>query len=217
MASRDVSFSLHLVSSYDEQQSPLQSPPQYRAGALPKLMIPFPFQSEESSLDLGSGDETPSTPGTPSTPFSPLGSEFSFLAVSSQTSEDGEFASPRPRKNASASDVLITWIEGLYSGEQVTGLHPPRLRNCLNVRRSAALNTTSSAIYISHLTAAKQKNKNCVFLEATKSSIWRYWPVYSHSLTVLTGLVTACRACINTHQKTGCSDSFYSSVIFATQ
>ena len=98
MASRDASFSLHLASSDDEQQSLPQSPPQYRAGALPKLRIPSPFQSEESSLDLGSGDETPSTPGTPSTPFSPLGSEFSFLAVSSQTSEGGEFATPRPRK-----------------------------------------------------------------------------------------------------------------------
>ena len=91
MASRDVSFSLHLASSNDEQQSPPQSPLQYRAGALPKLRIPSPFQSEESSLDLesGSGDETPSTPGTPSTPLSPLGLEFSYLAVLSQTSEAG--------------------------------------------------------------------------------------------------------------------------------
>ena len=51
MASRDVSFSLHLASSDDEQQSPPQSPLQYRAGALPKLRIPSPFQSEESSLE----------------------------------------------------------------------------------------------------------------------------------------------------------------------
>ena len=96
MASRDETFSLHLASSDDEQQSP----PQYRAAALPKLRIPSPFQSEESSLELesGSGDETPSTPATPSTPLLPLGSEFSYLAVSSQTSEAGEFATPRPRK-----------------------------------------------------------------------------------------------------------------------
>ena len=95
MASRDETFSLHLASSDDEQQSP----PQYRAGALPKLRIPSPFQSEESSLELeSSGDETPSTPATPSTPLSPFGSEFSYLAVSSQTSEAGEFATPRPRK-----------------------------------------------------------------------------------------------------------------------
>ena len=98
MASRDVGFSLHLASSKDEQQSPPQSRQQYRAGAHPKLRITSPFQSEESSLDLGSGDETPSTPGTPSTPLSPLWSEFSFLAVSSQTSEGGEFATLRPRK-----------------------------------------------------------------------------------------------------------------------
>ena len=99
MASRDETFSLHLASSDGEQQSPPQSPPQYRAGALPKLRIPSPFQLEESSLELeSSGDETPSTPATPSTPLSPFGSEFSYLAVSSQTSEAGEFATPRPRK-----------------------------------------------------------------------------------------------------------------------
>ena len=73
MASRDETFSLHHSSSDDEQQSP----PQYLAGALPKLRIPSPFQSEESSPELeSSGDETPSTPATPSTPLSPFPSEF---------------------------------------------------------------------------------------------------------------------------------------------
>ena len=90
MISRDETFSLHLASSDDKNQSS----PQYRAGALPKIRIPSPFQSEESSVDLesGSGDETPSTP------LSLLGSEFSFLAVSSETSETGELATPLPRK-----------------------------------------------------------------------------------------------------------------------
>ena len=105
MASRDVGFSLHLASS--EQQSQPQSPPQYRAGALPKLRIPSPFQSEESSLDLvsGSGGETPSTPGTPSTPLSPLGSEFSYLAVENLLLLARE-------RNVSASDGSITSKEG---------------------------------------------------------------------------------------------------------
>ena len=96
MATRGETLSLQLSSSEDESHFL----PQYRAGALPKLKIPSPFQSEESSLDLdtGSGGETPSTPGTPSTPLSPIGSEFSYLAVSSQTSEGGDFATPRPRK-----------------------------------------------------------------------------------------------------------------------
>ena len=100
MACRKETFSLHLDSSDDEHQSPLQSQPRYRAGALPELRIPSPFQSEESSLELesGSNDKTPSTPGTPSTPLSPLGTELSFLAMSSQTSDPGEFATPRLRK-----------------------------------------------------------------------------------------------------------------------
>ena len=100
MASYEVSFALHLASSEDEQQSPPQSPPRYRAGSLPNLRIPSPFQSEESSLDLESDidNEAPSTPGTPSIPLSPLGTEFSYLGVSSQTSEAGEFATPRPKE-----------------------------------------------------------------------------------------------------------------------
>ena len=89
-------FSLEIASSDDEYESS----PQFRSGALPKLAIPSPFQSEESSPDVesDSGAETPSTPGTPVAPLSPLGTEFSFLDVSSQTSEAGEFATPRPRK-----------------------------------------------------------------------------------------------------------------------
>ena len=105
MAFRDETFSLHLSSSNDEQQSP----PQYRAGALPKLRIPSPFQSEESSTELESSvDETPSTPATPSTALSQFGSEFSYLAVSSQTLEAGEFGTPRPERSVSASDGRIT-------------------------------------------------------------------------------------------------------------
>ena len=118
MANRDVSFSLHLASSDDEQQSSPHSPPQYRAGALPKLGIPSPFQSEESSLDLESDIdyETPSTPGTPSTPLSPLGSEFSYLGVSSQTSEAGEFATPRPRKKRFSKRREHNWKRGPLFG-----------------------------------------------------------------------------------------------------
>ena len=96
MASREETLSPHFTSSDDE----CQSSPQYRTGALPKLTIPSPFQSEESSLDneTGSGSEIPTTLGTPAAPLLPLGTEFSFLGVSSQTSEAGEFATPRPRK-----------------------------------------------------------------------------------------------------------------------
>ena len=96
MSTREETLSLQLSSSEDESHSL----PQYRVGALPKLKIPSPFQYEESSLylDTGSGGETPSKPGTPTTPLSPIGSEFSHLAVSSQTSEGGDFATSRPRK-----------------------------------------------------------------------------------------------------------------------
>ena len=98
MASHDEPFQLHFDSSDDE----FQSPPQYRTASLPKLTIPSPFQSEDSSIDFesgsGSGIETPSTPATPTTPLSPLGSEFSFLALTSQSSDPGEFATPRTRK-----------------------------------------------------------------------------------------------------------------------
>ena len=75
MTSSDETSSLHLASSNYEQQSPQQ----YQTGALPKLRIPSPFQSEESSLDTesGRGDETRLTPSTPSTPLSPLWSELS--------------------------------------------------------------------------------------------------------------------------------------------
>ena len=82
MATRE-NFLLQIALSDDEYESS----PQFRSGALPKLTIPSPFQSEESSQDVesDSGAETPSTPGTPVTPLSPLGTEFSFLGVSSQT------------------------------------------------------------------------------------------------------------------------------------
>ena len=94
MATRE-SFSHDFSSSNDENESP-----QFRTGALPKLSIPSPFQSGESSegFETGNGADTPSTHGSPGTPISPLGTEFSFLGVSSQPSDPEGFSNPRPRK-----------------------------------------------------------------------------------------------------------------------
>ena len=114
MASQEESFQLHFDTSDDESQST----PQYRTSVLPKLIIASPFHSEESSLDLesGSGSETPLTPATPSTPLSPLGSEFNFLAVSSQTSEPAEFATPRTRKKRLTKRRALNFKRGALFG-----------------------------------------------------------------------------------------------------
>ena len=70
---------------------------------LPLLNIPSPFQSNSSGFDSPTSPsiEFPTTPGTPLTPFSPgssIGTEFSYIDLSSQTSDGPAPKIPRGKK-----------------------------------------------------------------------------------------------------------------------
>ena len=77
--------------------------PRLRPADLPIISFPSPFQSEESSSESDSPFETESpsqtsTPTAPSTPSTYLGTSFSYIALSSQTSEEQVFATPSKPK-----------------------------------------------------------------------------------------------------------------------
>ena len=139
MESREENLSLNISSSDYEYHSPTQ----YRTAALPKLSIPSPFQSEESSTDFetGSGSETPLTPGTP---LSPLGAEFSFLGVSSQTSDAGEFATPRPRKRRYSKRRALNLKKSLF-GTTIESPPPRSSKRAKISRPTSDLFSTSNS------------------------------------------------------------------------
>ena len=91
------SFSLEYSSSEDESQ-----PSRFNFGDLPDLVLPSPFQSDSSGCDsptspgpsIASRTDAPSTPLTPG---SSLGGEFSFIHLSSHTSE-GTSSTPKPTR-----------------------------------------------------------------------------------------------------------------------
>ena len=101
MASQ-VDFQLEYCSD-EEIQEPIEV---FRSADLPILTNPSPFNSEESSsesdtpyeIDSLSRPSTPSTPTTPSTPSTSLGTSFSFIGLSSQTSEEEVFVTPSKPK-----------------------------------------------------------------------------------------------------------------------
>ena len=101
MASQ-VDFQLEYCSD-EEIQEPIEV---FRSADLPILTNPSPFNSEESSsesdtpyeIDSLSRPSTPSTPTTPSTPSTSLGTSFSLIGLSSQTSEEEVFATPSKPK-----------------------------------------------------------------------------------------------------------------------
>ena len=91
------SFSLEYSSSENELQA---TPPRFNFGDLPDLVIPSPFQSDSSACESPTSPGThvasrPETPATPLSPGSSLGGEFSFINISSQTS-DGKSGTPIP-------------------------------------------------------------------------------------------------------------------------
>ena len=90
-------FSLEYSSSEEESEAP---PCRFNIQDLPQLHIPSPFQSDSSGCEspTSPGSNLSSRPETPATPLSPsssLGGVFSFIEISSQTS-DGASGNPKP-------------------------------------------------------------------------------------------------------------------------
>ena len=94
------SFILEFTSSEEEFEA---QPSRFNIVDLPNLQIPSHFQSDTSGCEspTSPGSNVASGPETPATPLSPgssLGGAFSFIGISSQTS-DGEPVTPRaPRE-----------------------------------------------------------------------------------------------------------------------
>ena len=97
MESSQQLFSLEYYSSEEESEAP---PSRFNIEDLPQLHIPSPFQSDSSGCESSTspGDNVSSRPETHATPLSrgnSLGGEFSFIEISSQTS-DGASGTPKP-------------------------------------------------------------------------------------------------------------------------
>ena len=88
MASRDIVYESN---SDEEISEPIES---FRSVDLPIISNPSPYDSEDSSSSDSENTESPSTPSTPTTPALPatsLGASFSYVELSSPTSEDQLF------------------------------------------------------------------------------------------------------------------------------
>ena len=96
-------FSLEFSSSDQEFEA---LPSRFDKADLPSLNIPSPFQSDSSGCEtptspasyVFSRPETPTTPTTPLSPGSSLGGEFSFINISSQTSDGASATSKTPHR-----------------------------------------------------------------------------------------------------------------------
>ena len=95
MAQRDIVYESN---SNREISEPIES---FRSVDRPINSNPSPYDSEVSSSSDSEYTESPSTPSTPTTPASPatsLGASFSYVGLSSPTSEDQLFSTPKPKK-----------------------------------------------------------------------------------------------------------------------
>ena len=90
------SIPLEFSSSEDEFDA---QPSRFNFADLPSLLLPSPFQSDSSACESptspgGYVDSRPDTPATPLSPGSSIGGQFSYIDISSQTS-DGESTTPK--------------------------------------------------------------------------------------------------------------------------
>ena len=96
-------FALEFSSSDQEFED---GPSRFDFEDLPSLNIPSPFQSDSSGCEtptspasyVFSRPETPETPTTPLSPGSSLGGEFSYIDISSQTSDGASATTKTPRR-----------------------------------------------------------------------------------------------------------------------
>ena len=90
--------------TYSTDEEIHESTETFSPADLPIISIPSPFQTEESAsevdLPITSDTESTSRPSTPSTPVTAsLGTAFSYVGISSQTSEEEVFVTPsNPKK-----------------------------------------------------------------------------------------------------------------------
>ena len=88
--------------AYSEEHIP-ETIETFRASDLPIICNPSPFNSEDSSSESDSPSFTesvasPSTPTTPASPATSLGAAFTYVGLSSQTSDDQHFSTPKPKR-----------------------------------------------------------------------------------------------------------------------
>ena len=95
MASRDIAYE---SSSDEDIPEPIEF---FRSADLPIISNPTPYDSNESSSSESGNSEPPSSPSRPTTPASPamsLGAAFSYVGLSSQTSEDQISSTPKLKR-----------------------------------------------------------------------------------------------------------------------
>ena len=100
MESSPELFSLEFSSSDQEFEA---RPSRFDIADLPSLNIPSPFQSDSSGCETPTSPASyvfsrPETPTTPLSPGSSLGGEFSFINISSQTSDGASATSKTPHR-----------------------------------------------------------------------------------------------------------------------
>ena len=125
-------FSLEYSSSEEDFEA---QPCRFNIENLPNLQIPSPFQSDFSDCDSPTSPASnvtsrPETPATPLSAGSSLGGEFSFIQISSQTS-DGVSGTPKPPRG---KRFVKKRSGGYRKGQQ----QPPRIypmSNSPNMKR----------------------------------------------------------------------------------
>ena len=94
MASRDIYYD---SLSDEDIPEPTES---FRSADLPIISNPTPYSDESSSSVSVDTDSLscPSTPTTPASPATSLGAVFSHVGLSTQTSDDQVFSTPKPKR-----------------------------------------------------------------------------------------------------------------------
>ena len=106
-----ASFSLDYSSS-EEDQGNTAFPFQYWRSPQPPNPSPFNSDSSDFESQGSPGTSRPETPGTPLSPASSLGGAFSYIDLSSQTS-DGATAKPKPLRGRKYTKKKSgTWKKG---------------------------------------------------------------------------------------------------------
>ena len=121
MASTDI----HYESFSDEDiPEPTES---FRSADLPIISNPTPYDSDTSSSSESEYPESSTIPSTPTTPASPatsLGAAFSYVGLSSQTSDDQLFHTPQPKRKRLVKRKQYHYKKGVSPNVQHSSISP---------------------------------------------------------------------------------------------
>ena len=123
MASRDIDYESN---SDEDIPEPIES---FRSADLPIISNPSPYDSDYSSSSDSEDPESLSGPSTPTTPASPatsLGAAFSSVGLSSQTSDDLSFTTPKPKRKRLVKRKIYPFKKGVTPFFQRSSKSPGR-------------------------------------------------------------------------------------------